>query len=48
MRASGLNAHVERLPGDLPEQFMQRLRELLPHPVTLHYVRLNVSAIRPA
>jgi trans-aconitate 2-methyltransferase len=48
MKASGLNAHIERLPDDLPEQFMQRLRELLPEPVTLHYVRLNVSAARPA
>jgi trans-aconitate 2-methyltransferase len=48
MRASGLNAHIERLPGDLPERFMQRLRELVPEPVTLHYVRLNVSAARPA
>jgi trans-aconitate 2-methyltransferase len=47
MRASGLNAHIERLPGDLTEQFMQRLRETLPQPVVLHYVRLNVSATRP-
>jgi trans-aconitate 2-methyltransferase len=48
MRASGLNAHIERLPGDLPAQFMQQLRERLPEPVVLHYVRLNVSATRPA
>lgn len=48
MRASGLNAHVERLPGDLPERFVERLRERLPQPVVLHYVRLNVSAARPA
>ena len=48
MRASGLNAHLERLPGDLAERFMDRMRELLPEPVTLHYVRLNVSATRPA
>ena len=47
MRASGLNAHIERLPGDLSEQFMSRLRERLPEPVVLHYVRLNVSARRP-
>jgi trans-aconitate 2-methyltransferase len=48
MRASGLNAHVERLPGDLSERFMSRMRELMPEPVTLHYVRLNVSAATPA
>jgi trans-aconitate 2-methyltransferase len=48
MRASGLNAHLERLPGDLPKRFMERLRARLPEPVVLHYVRLNVSAARPA
>ena len=47
MRASGLNSHIERLPGDLTERFMERLRSELPEPVTLHYVRLNVSAKRP-
>jgi trans-aconitate 2-methyltransferase len=48
MRASGLNAHLERLPGDLSERFMERLRARLPEPVVLRYVRLNVSATRPA
>ena len=47
MRASGLNAHIERLPGDLAERFMERLRAQLPEPVILRYVRLNVSAKRP-
>jgi trans-aconitate 2-methyltransferase len=48
MRASGLNAHLERLAGDLGERFMERLRKRLPEPVVLNYVRLNVSATRPA
>jgi trans-aconitate 2-methyltransferase len=48
MRASGLNAHLERLPEELRDEFVGALADSLPRPLTLHYVRLNVSARRPA
>jgi trans-aconitate 2-methyltransferase len=47
MRASGLNAHLRRLPEELREEFVNALADSLPRPLTLHYVRLNVSARRP-
>jgi trans-aconitate 2-methyltransferase len=47
IRASGLNAHLERLPDDRRGEFVQALTGSLPRPLTLHYVRLNVSARRP-
>lgn len=48
VRASGLNAHLERLPADLRDGFVADVRAALPDPLVLHYVRLNVSARRPA
>jgi trans-aconitate 2-methyltransferase len=48
MKASGLNTHLQRLPEELRDEFVDALRDSLPSPVTLHYVRLNVSARRPA
>jgi trans-aconitate 2-methyltransferase len=48
MRASGLNAHLERLPDELRDEFVGALADSLPRPLTLHYVRLNVSARRPS
>jgi trans-aconitate 2-methyltransferase len=48
IRASGLNAHLERLPEHLRGSFVQALIGSLPRPLTLHYVRLNVSARSPA
>lgn len=47
MRASGLNTHLERLPEPLRADFTDAVSERLPSPLTLHYVRLNVSATRP-
>jgi trans-aconitate 2-methyltransferase len=47
MRASGLNAHLERLPDELHDAFADAVRRELPDPLVLHYVRLNVSARRP-
>jgi trans-aconitate 2-methyltransferase len=47
MRASGLNAHLQRLPDVLREEFVDALADSLPRPLTLHYIRLNVSARRP-
>jgi trans-aconitate 2-methyltransferase len=46
-RASGMNAHLERLPPELHEEFMDALIGSLPQPVTFDYVRLNISARRP-
>lgn len=47
MRASGLNAHLERLPHGLQGEFVDALADSMPKPTTLRYVRLNVSATRP-
>jgi trans-aconitate 2-methyltransferase len=46
-RASGMNAHLERLPPELGEEFMDALMDSLPRPLTLDYVRLNLSVRRP-
>jgi trans-aconitate 2-methyltransferase len=45
--ASGMSVHLERLPPDLREPFLDALLELLTQPLELHYVRLNISARRP-
>jgi trans-aconitate 2-methyltransferase len=45
--ASGMSVHLERLPKDLREPFLDSLLESLPQPLELHYVRLNISARRP-
>ncbi len=45
--ASGLNAQMERLPEHLRSEFMDALLGSMPRPITLHYVRLNISARRP-
>jgi trans-aconitate 2-methyltransferase len=45
--ASAMNVHLERLPEDLREPFLDSLLESLPQPLELHYVRLNISARRP-
>jgi trans-aconitate 2-methyltransferase len=42
-----LGVHLERLPGALHEQYLQAVLEVLPRPLTLDYVRLNISAERP-
>jgi trans-aconitate 2-methyltransferase len=47
MRASGLNAHLARLSDEVADQFVAALRDAVPEPATLHYVRLNISARRP-
>ena len=39
--------HVERLPPDLQDRFVDRVLELSPVPFVLDYVRLNMVAIRP-
>lgn len=42
-----LGVHLERLPPSLHEPYMQAVLEVLPRPLTLDYVRLNISARRP-
>ena len=42
-----LGVHLERLPQSLHEPYMQAVLEVLPRPLTLDYVRLNISARRP-
>jgi trans-aconitate 2-methyltransferase len=39
-----LGPHVQQLPEDLRERFMDDVLELLPKPVTVDYVRLNIDA----
>jgi trans-aconitate 2-methyltransferase len=39
-----LGPHVQQLPEDLRERFMDDVLELLPEPVTVDYVRLNIDA----
>jgi trans-aconitate 2-methyltransferase len=42
-----LGAHLERLPESLHEPYVHAVLEALPRPLTLDYVRLNISAERP-
>ena len=46
--ASGLSVHLERLPAELREPFVDALLESMPRPIELRYVRLNISAKRPS
>ncbi len=41
-----VNPHLDRLPDDLHEPFLDALLESMPRPLTLRYVRLNISARR--
>jgi trans-aconitate 2-methyltransferase len=42
-----LGVHLQRLPESLHQPYVQAVLEALPRPLTLDYVRLNVSARRP-
>lgn len=44
---SALGFHLERLPPELREPFVDAVMEGLPEPVTLDYVRLNIAGRRP-
>jgi trans-aconitate 2-methyltransferase len=44
--ASGLSVHLEHLPAELHDEFVGALLESMPRPLTLNYVRLNISARR--
>jgi trans-aconitate 2-methyltransferase len=42
-----LGAHLDRLPEELRAPYMDAVLEVIPRPLTLDYVRLNISAKRP-
>jgi trans-aconitate 2-methyltransferase len=42
-----LGAHLDRLPPDRHEAFVREVAALLPEPITVDYVRLNLDAERP-
>jgi trans-aconitate 2-methyltransferase len=47
LRASGLASHLDRLPENLHEEFVNAVTGSMPRPLVLEYVRLNISARRP-
>jgi trans-aconitate 2-methyltransferase len=46
LSACVINPHLERLPENLRDEFVTSLLESMPRPLTLRYVRLNISARR--
>ena len=44
LRTVCLGPHLERLPESLHDQYLDAVLEYLPRPLTLDYVRLNISA----
>jgi trans-aconitate 2-methyltransferase len=47
LRVVCLGPHLERLPEHLREPYLDAVLEYIPRPLTLDYVRLNISARRP-
>ena len=47
LRCVCLGPHLERLPKNLHGQYLDAVLEYLPRPLTLDYVRLNISARKP-
>jgi trans-aconitate 2-methyltransferase len=47
LRCVCLGPHLERLPKTLHQQYVDAVLEYLPRPLTLDYVRLNISARNP-
>jgi hypothetical protein len=39
--------HLDPLPDDLREEFVDRVLDRVGEPLVLDYVRLNMSAVRP-
>jgi trans-aconitate 2-methyltransferase len=46
LEAVCLGAHLDRLPDELHEPYVTAALEVIPRPLTLDYVRLNISARR--
>jgi trans-aconitate 2-methyltransferase len=42
-----LGAHLERLPEEMRAPYMDAVLGVIPRPLTLDYIRLNISARRP-
>jgi trans-aconitate 2-methyltransferase len=47
-RVVGLAKHMARLPDALKDDFAAAVLGSMPRPLTLEYVRLNISAVKPA
>ena len=47
LEAVTVGPHLERLPGELRDPFLDAVLERLGEPVVLDYVRLNIAARRP-
>jgi trans-aconitate 2-methyltransferase len=47
LRTVCLGSHLDRLPEHLREPYLDAVLEYTPRPLTLDYVRLNISARRP-
>ena len=47
LEAVCLGPHLDRLPEGLRASYMDAALEVIPRPLTLDYVRLNISASRP-
>lgn len=47
VRSVGLARHMQRLPEELREAFVDAVLGSMPRPLVLEYVRLNISARRP-
>jgi trans-aconitate 2-methyltransferase len=48
VRSVGLTHHLDRLPDDLHDEFIDAVLGSMPRPLVLEYVRLNIAARRPA
>lgn len=48
IRAVGLSKHMPRLPEELRPALVDAVVDSMPRPMVLQYVRLNISARRPA
>jgi trans-aconitate 2-methyltransferase len=48
LRTVCLGPHLELLPEHLHKEYLDAVQEYIPRPLTLDYMRLNISARRPA
>ena len=48
LRTVNLGAHLHRIDEPDHPEFVRRVLERLPEPVTIDYVRLNMDAVRPS
>ena len=48
VRVVGLAKHIDRLPAELHDEFVDAVLGSMVRPLTLEYVRLNITARRPA